>query len=78
LNNLAVLCKARGRYTEAVAFYRRALAILEQTFGAAHPKVISCRNNYANLMRRAGRSATAEKNGADGNPVGSSATSLRT
>ncbi len=52
LNNLAVLSKSLGRYVEAEAMYRRALAIFEQSFGPAHPKVITCRKNYASLMRK--------------------------
>jgi Tetratricopeptide repeat len=41
-----------GRYTEAGALYRRALAIFEKSLGTTHPKVIACRNNFANLMSR--------------------------
>ena len=51
LNNLAVLCKAQGRYPEAEALYRRALAIFELSFGPESLKVITCRNNHATLMR---------------------------
>jgi hypothetical protein len=46
LNNLAALCKAQGRYPEAEALYRRALASFERSFGAEHLKVITCRNNH--------------------------------
>jgi hypothetical protein len=55
LNNLAVLGKSRGRYVEAEAMYRRALAIFEQSLGTAHPKVITCRKNFAGLMRKMAR-----------------------
>ena len=51
LNNLAVLCKSQGDYQQAEAMYRRALAILEKAFDPHHPKVISCRKNFAALRR---------------------------
>jgi hypothetical protein len=57
LNNLAVLSKSRGRYVEAEAMYRRAIAIFEQLLDASHPKVISCRKNFASLMRKMERRA---------------------
>jgi hypothetical protein len=66
LNNLAVLCKAQSRYAEAEALYQRALAIFEQTFGPEHPKVITCRNNYAGLMRKMTRKIERQTSQLDG------------
>ena len=51
LNNLAVLYKAAGAYAEAEPLYQRALAIFETALGPSHPKVITCRQNYAQLLR---------------------------
>jgi tetratricopeptide (TPR) repeat protein len=51
LNNLAVLCKARGRYAEAATLYRRALSLFERELGPRHPKVTTCRENYEKLLR---------------------------
>jgi hypothetical protein len=36
-------------------FYRRALAIHEKAVGAEHPKVATCLENYAFLLRNMGR-----------------------
>jgi hypothetical protein len=45
---------ARGSLTpdEHAKPLRFPSALLKQSFGTAHPKVISCRNNYASLMRK--------------------------
>jgi len=51
LNNLAVLYKDMGRYAEAEPLYQRALAVFEQALGPTHPKVVTCRRNYAQLLR---------------------------
>jgi len=52
LNNLAVLLKANGQREAAAQLYQRALQIFEQTLGPEHPKVITCRENYARLLKR--------------------------
>ena len=49
LNNLAVLLKNQEKYEEAAALYQRALAIFEAALGSEHPKVVTCRKNYAGL-----------------------------
>ena len=51
LNNLAVLYKDMGRYAEAEPLYQRALTIFAQALGPTHPKVVTCRQNYAQLLR---------------------------
>ena len=63
LNNLAVLCKSAGKYGEAEALYRRALAIFEAVLGPTHPKVATCRTNYARLLRQMNRKADASSLG---------------
>jgi Tetratricopeptide repeat len=49
LNNLAVVCKAQGRYPEAESLCRRALAIFEQSLGPEHPKGFTCRKGAISL-----------------------------
>jgi hypothetical protein len=49
LNNLAVLAKAQGKRDEAAELYARALAIFERVLDPNHPKVTTCRENYARL-----------------------------
>ena len=51
LNNLAVLYKSEGEYAQAAPLYRQALAIFEAALGPAHPNVVACRENYAQLVR---------------------------
>jgi len=59
LNNLAILYKAAGRYAEAEPLYQRALTIFEAALGPAHPKVLTCRQNYTQLLRERQRQAKA-------------------
>ena len=61
LNNLAVLYKAQGRYTEAEAFHQHSLAIYEKALGPEHPDVAQSLENYADLLRETGRGAEAAK-----------------
>ncbi len=61
LNNLAVLYKNQGRYTEAEPLYKRALAIFEKALGPEHPSVATSLENYAVLLRETGRGAEAAK-----------------
>ena len=51
LNNLAVLYKNAGEYEKAELLYQQALAIFEAALGSTHPKVITCQQNYAQLLR---------------------------
>src|SRR5262249_50292546 len=50
LNNLAVLYMSRGQYAAAEPLYQRALAMFEPCLGPTHPKVVTCRQNYAQLL----------------------------
>jgi hypothetical protein len=59
LNNLLAVYLARGRYSEAVPLYRRALAMKEKTLGANHPELASSLANYAALLRRTNSDAEA-------------------
>jgi hypothetical protein len=49
-NNLAVRYKSEGRYDEAGPLFRRALAILEAALEPEHPHVVTCRENYEELL----------------------------
>ncbi len=49
LNNLAVLYRDQGKYTEAEPLYQRALAIWEKALGPEHPNVATSLNNLASL-----------------------------
>ena len=72
LNNLAVLYKSAGKYAEAEPLYQRALAIFEAALGPTHPKVITCRQNYAQLLRRdaaSGRSRGLREPRQEGAPL---------
>ena len=51
--------KKQEKYEEAAALYRRALAIFEAALGAQHPKVVTCRKNYDELLRKIGRRSSA-------------------
>jgi tetratricopeptide (TPR) repeat protein len=51
LCGLAGLYRVQGRYGEAEPLFRRALAIFETCLGPTHPKVVTCLQNYAQLLR---------------------------
>jgi len=59
LNDLALLHFAQGRYIEAEALYRRALAIMEASLRPEHRKMASALENYARLLRVTGRDEMA-------------------
>ncbi len=61
LNNLALLYKTQGKYTEAEPLYRRALAIVEKALGPEHPNAAQVLGNYAELLRKTNRDAEAAK-----------------
>jgi tetratricopeptide (TPR) repeat protein/CHAT domain-containing protein len=55
LNNLAIVYKAQGKYSEAEELYKRDLAISEKSLGASHPNVAQTLNNLANLYHDQGK-----------------------
>ncbi len=61
LNNLAVVYRLQGKYAEAEALSKRALAIRERALGANHLDVAQSLNNLANLYDDQGRYAAAEE-----------------
>ena len=60
LNNLALLYKTQGLYTQSEPLYKRSLVIMEKTLGPEHPNVATCLNNLALLYKTQGRYAQAE------------------
>src|SRR6202040_2846756 len=58
--NLAMVHQAQGKYAEAEAVFKRALAIREQALGASHPDVAHALRNLANVYRDQGKHAQAE------------------
>src|SRR5262249_6356473 len=59
LNNLAIVYRRQGKYSEAEGLYKRALAINEQTLGTSHPNVAWTLNNMAVLYEGRGESGSA-------------------
>ena len=60
LNNLASVYQAQGKYAEAEALYKRALAIREKALGQDHPDVADILNNLAIVYENQGKYAEAE------------------
>ncbi|MCA2693052.1 MULTISPECIES: CHAT domain-containing tetratricopeptide repeat protein, partial [unclassified Microcystis] len=60
LNNLALLYKSQGRYSEAEPLYKQALAIRKQQLGDNHPSTATSLNNLAFLYQSQGRYSEAE------------------
>jgi len=60
-NKLAGICCHDGRYAEAEAFYRRALAIREKTFGPDHVFVAEPLEGLAKVCEQTGRAAEAQE-----------------
>ena len=59
-NNLAVALSDQGKYAEAEAMYRRALAIHLKALGEGHPEIVMSYNNLAETLRDQGKRAEAE------------------
>jgi CHAT domain-containing protein/tetratricopeptide (TPR) repeat protein len=60
LNNLALLYKNQGRYSEAEPLYKRSLAIREKALGLDHADTATALNNLGTLYRAQGRFGEAE------------------
>jgi tetratricopeptide (TPR) repeat protein len=61
LSNLAELCQEQGRYAEAEALHRRALAIREKAMGKEHPAAGFSLHRLALLHEAQGRLAEAKQ-----------------
>ena len=60
LNNLAIVYRAQGKYTEAEGLYKRALVIREKALGANHPYVAETLNHLAWIYQVQGKYTEAE------------------
>ena len=60
LYNLANVYKEQGKYADAEALFKRALAIREKALGAGHPDVADTLNNLADVYLAQGKYADAE------------------
>jgi tetratricopeptide (TPR) repeat protein len=59
--NLANCLRQQGKYPEAETFYQRAIEVKEKCFGPLHHELIGVLENYAKMLRGAGREKEAEK-----------------
>ena len=59
-NNLASTLRAQGKYAEAEAMHRRALAIKLKALGEDHPSTATSYNNLAETLGAQGKYAEAE------------------
>jgi tetratricopeptide (TPR) repeat protein len=61
LNNLANCLRMQGKYAEAETHYKRALEVKQKAVGPLHSDLIGIYENYAKMLRAAGREAEANK-----------------
>ncbi|MBP9090015.1 tetratricopeptide repeat protein [bacterium] len=61
LNNLANCLRNQGKYPEAEQNYKRALEVRQKVLGPLHTDLIGIYENYAKMLRAAGREAEATK-----------------
>ncbi len=52
LTNLAQLYQAQSKYADAEPLYKRAIAILEKSFGTDHPHVAAVLKNMAEFYKK--------------------------
>ena len=61
LNSLANCLRNQGKYPEAEQSYKRALEVRQKALGPFHVDLILIYENYAKMLRAAGREAEANK-----------------
>lgn len=61
LSDLGMIYSKQKRFEAAEENFKRALSILEKAHGADAPELGAVLQNYANMLRDAGRAADAEK-----------------
>ena len=59
-NNLGLLLKVQGKFTEAEQFHRRALEGQERTLGRDHPDTLTSVGNLGSLLKAQGKFTKAE------------------
>ncbi len=60
LNNIALIYKIQGQYTEVEPLYKRAISIWIKSLGPDHPRVATGLNNLATFYKTQGRYQDAE------------------
>jgi Flp pilus assembly protein TadD len=61
MNNLAVCLEFQGKFDEAEALYREAIATKERVIGRDHPDTLKTIGNLGGLLRRQGKFNEAER-----------------
>lgn len=61
LNNLANCLRNQGKYGEAEPLYKRALEVRQKALGPLHMDLVPIYENYAKMLRAAGRENEATK-----------------
>jgi tetratricopeptide (TPR) repeat protein len=59
--NLANCLRQQGKLAEAESFYKKAIEVKEKAFGPLHHELIGVLENYAKMLRAAGREKEADK-----------------
>ncbi len=59
--NLANCLRQQGRFAEAEPLYKQAMVVKDKVFGPLHKELIPVLDNYAKMLRAAGRSGEADK-----------------
>jgi len=60
LNDLGILFTKRHEFSTAEAYFKRAVPAFDTALGSNHPDLAKCLDNYATLLRQAGRAGDAE------------------
>ncbi len=59
--NLANCLRQQGRYPDAEPLYKQAMVVNDKAFGPLHKELIPVLDNYAKMLRAAGRTGEADK-----------------
>jgi tetratricopeptide (TPR) repeat protein len=59
--NLANCLRQQGKFADAEPLYKRAIAVKERNFHPLHMELVPVLENYAKMLRAAGRDAEADK-----------------
>ncbi len=59
--NLANCLRQQGKFVDAEPLYKQAIVVKEKNFGPLHHELISVLENYAKMLRAAGRDGEADK-----------------
>src|ERR1700730_11337569 len=59
--NLANCLRQQGKFPDAEVLYKQAIMVKERAFGPLHNEMIGVLENYAKMLRAAGREPEADK-----------------